>query len=247
MPVPLKDIANTCWFFDYDGSLCPHQEVWESRVYNVDEILSALSAVQKRGAQILWNTGRRVESLGEIDQRLHLYSGYFVHGSVFWDAKTKQEKLLGPVLPEVCKNELQRLTLKHRKLRLELKPTAARIAPLDLRYIHKVLDFVAESHSFVDQKQWHWIVGSRGAELLAKGVDKGSALLAARAQFKGIPVVVGDDLLDKPAAAQAIAAGGYVFLVGEGCGWITEINHKPNQVRFFEKPKDVLDYLELIK
>ena len=85
MPSIFKDLARSAWFLDYDGTLCPHLEVWEERGYRVEDISSAVNNLAKKSCKVMWNTGRRPESLGGVKKQFLDYSGYFIHGSVFWD------------------------------------------------------------------------------------------------------------------------------------------------------------------
>ncbi len=224
---PLQELV---FFLDYDGSLCPHLEVWEERIYDPDEIYDLVLRLKRAPVrEIYWNTGRRVESLASVSEKLLEFSGYFIQGSVCWDAKTKVETLLGPAVHQEWVDLYERSLESWKGLKLEQKPSSLRIAPYqngDMDQLKEYFDKV--KHPILGDWQWH--VGARGAELLSKKFDKGFAVRDGLRRTPGIPVAIGDDSLDAPAVREAIASGGYAILVGEHCGWATEIDHKASQL-----------------
>ncbi len=238
---PLKDILpRTVWFLDFDGSLCPHQEVWEERVYDPDEILREVEALASIARGILWNTGRRPPSLGGVHPRFLDHSGYFVQGSVKWDAKAGQAKTIAPLLdPDVGARFAAEIG-GDRSLRLEVKETGLRVASVQGGQAAKIKGFI-EKHAALLPKGWSWRVGHRGAEALPDGYDKGSALREewGRWPTDSIPVAVGDDVFDRPAFEEALARGGYVVAVGDSCGWVTQLAHRPSQIIYCETPARV--------
>lgn len=240
LEVPL---AKQAWYFDYDGSLCPHQEVWEERTYNPEEIYSAVEGLAARGARIVWNTGRRPESLGSVDARFLNYTGYFVHGSVRWDPPNRAT-LIGPALPAGLAEAAARACEPHADLKLEVKPTSLRITPVNEHELDRLFSRLS-SFLQTTPEGWAWARGRRGIELLALGHDKSSAVREdARREGAGfIPIAVGDDVFDRPAFEEAFAAGGYAIAVGSGVGWVTELHHNPDQLIFCESPLRVLELL----
>jgi len=239
-------MTKSVWFLDYDGSLCPHQEAWEERAYNPEDIVEILTQLKRQSLGAYWNTGRRIESLGGIHTKFLDTSGYFVHGSVFWNSEEKTSKILSPHLPADFKNNTQKLLTAHKSLRLEIKETSMRIAPVKLQDLEHVAVLMPELSQIASNKDWHWTLGHRGAELLAKSFNKSFALkevLSFPDMKKSIPVVIGDDVLDRPAVEEAFKHNGFAFLVGDGCGWVTEIPHQPWQVIFCEHPKRVHDLI----
>ncbi len=247
-------MTRTAWFLDYDGSLCPHQEVWEQRQYDVAAILKAVNHLQSRCAGVYWNTGRRKDSLAGVSSDLLKFDGYFVMGSYRWDAASTRYERLGPTLPqELADFYEKRLLSEQQHFKLEIKESALRIAPLESRYRdalsqwlkqNDLAAFARDSGLAKIAEPWQWILGNRGIELLAKGFDKGFALrteLASRPQL--IPVVVGDDFLDATAVQEALDRGGYVFLVGDNCGWISKLKHQSWQLHFYQEPSDLLRFL----
>ena len=82
------------------------------------------------------------------------------------------------------------------------------------------------------------------------GFDKSFALkdyYSEPSTHGAIPVAVGDDSLDRPAIEEALNRGGYAILVGEHCGWATEIEHKAWQINYFNEPSEVLKFLAQLK
>jgi hypothetical protein len=231
-------LPRTRWFFDYDGSLCPHQEVWEERNYRTDEILNCLLRLAKVCDGVFWNTGRRVESLASVNTSFLDFPGYFVQGSVFWDAKNSESRQLGPSLPRACAEAFTEALRSDTDLRLEIKTTGLRIAPLTAAAFNRLKPFLS-AHDSLRPRHWNWIVGHRGAELLADDWDKGTSIRREVEGHPSIPVGVGDDLLDRPAAEEVLRRGGFMIMVGEGCGWVTEVPHRPWQLIYCDKPANV--------
>jgi trehalose-6-phosphatase len=236
------------FFLDFDGSLCPHLEVWEGRPYDPQEIYEVVAALSKKAGGVYWNTGRRVESLGSVLSDYLLFSGYFIQGSLRWDASTKTSTLVGPSLPQDLVQIYQKALEGNNGLRLEVKPSSLRIAPyqnVNMAELHK---FILLHPLPLGLKGWIWHVGARGAELLSTEYNKSFAIrdveagLAPGRAFK--PVVIGDDLLDRPAVEEALKREGYAILVGEHCGWATEIEHKAWQVEFFNDSHQALQFLK---
>lgn len=240
MDLLVRKLEHVSWFFDFDGSLCPHQEVWEKRTYNPEDILRLLSELQKKTQKIFWNTGRRPESLGSVHPDYLQYSGYFIQGTAYWDAETQRRELLVDELAADYVQKIEAHFINHARFRLEKKPTSLRIAPGPKVSMDEMPEILA-GLPHATPANWNWIVGHRGAELLPVGFDKGSALRDGlrRIGKTSVPVAVGDDVLDRAAIEAAIEADGYAVLVGEGCGWITEVKHRPEQIIFCEHPSDV--------
>lgn len=248
MGVLEKNLAKSVFFLDYDGTLCPHIEVWESRDYNTIDINNAVRNLSLKSLGAWWNTGRRVESLGSVSEDFLNYPGFFVQGSLRWDPQDKKAHQIGKILPDSIIQRLFAIIRDHEtNYRLEIKPTAARIASVQKtqkKYLKKFID----SLDLVLPTEWEWRVGDRGAELLLKECSKGSALEYAYKNKlvpeDAIPIVAGDDLFDRPAMEFALERGGYAVLVGESCGWITEVPHRSSQVLFFREPSDFLSFLK---
>jgi hypothetical protein len=240
-------LARTVWFLDFDGSLCPHLEVWQQRTYDPAQIAALVSDLARAARGVFWNTGRRVESLGSVNEAFLEHSGYFMQGAARWDAKSRQETLVGVPLPEGYEPQIRSLLASKPRFRLEVKRASLRVAPFveteiaDLRALF--LDPV-----FPRLPGWTWHVGARGAELLHDSFDKGHALRAEMKRFPAdsLPVAVGDDLLDKPAVEAALAMGGYAILVGENCGWATEIPHLASQLVVVRDPDEALSRIRAL-
>ncbi len=247
MPSIFKDLARSAWFLDYDGTLCPHLEVWEERGYRVEDISSAVNNLAKKSCKVMWNTGRRPESLGGVKKQFLDYSGYFIHGSVFWDSEKQEAKFLGVSFPKEYADSLSRRMEEEKTYRLEIKSCGARLAPFQKTQKKFIKKFV-ESLGLSFSSEWEWRIGDRGAELLHKDFTKGSAVECAYTQnlvkSDCVPVVAGDDLFDRAAMEYALANNGYAIILGEGCGWITEIPHKSSQVLYFREPRDFLLFLK---
>lgn len=245
------NLNNLVFFLDFDGSLCPHLEVWEERSYDPVAIQTLLNHVQAQSQGMFWNTGRRVESLASVHEDFLKFSGYFIQGSVFWDSILKKQSLVGPSLPQKLATFYEQHLVEFSSLRLEIKPSSLRIAPYQSASLEEVSDFLVKEILPAEfNKTWKWHVGSRGAELLAVGHDKSFALrdfYSKNNHSKAMPVVVGDDILDRPAIEESIKRGGYAILVGEHCGWATEIEHKAWQVSYCDHPNDALHLLASLK
>ncbi len=245
----LRDLSKSVYFLDYDGTLCPHLEVWEGVGYNPQDIQVTVQNLARKSLGVWWNTGRRTESLQAVNNELIKYPGFFVQGSVYWNPIEGKKELIGKELPQSFVTALsERMRSEESHYRLEIKPTAARVASFrktQKKYLRKFVD----SLGIEIPSGWEWRIGDRGAEFLLKNCSKGSALQYAfenRLVARGsIPVVAGDDVFDRPAMEFALQNGGYAILVGEGCGWITEIPHRSSQVVFFREPKDFLQFLKL--
>jgi trehalose-6-phosphatase len=240
----LKDLPRSAFFLDYDGTLCPHQEIWEAKAYNPQYILSAMEHLSKRVGDVLWNTGRRVESLASVNESFLKFSGFFIQGSIVWDKQESHQ--IGLSLPAELEKELIEYFVDQKQYRLEIKKTGARLAPMQ-KTQKKFMKKYLETFPIKIGNDWEWRVGDRGIELLAKGFSKGSALSYAYDQAlvdsSLIPVVAGDDYFDRPAMEYALHKGGYAVVVGESCGWITEIPHRSSQVIFFRDPGTFLQFL----
>jgi hydroxymethylpyrimidine pyrophosphatase-like HAD family hydrolase len=245
---PLKDLV---FFFDFDGSLCPHLEVWQERSYDPDRIEEILSSLHRSSRGVFWNTGRRVESLASVNEKFLQFSGYFIQGSLKWDASTQTQIVCGPLLPQELASYYQKCIETQHTLRLEIKASSLRVAPYQSGSMKDLGFFMAKyplPPAF--QKQWSWHQGARGAELLALGYNKAFALrdYYSLPQSQGaLPVVVGDDSFDRPAIEESLRRGGYAVLVGEHCGWATEIEHKVWQITYCDQPSDVLNLLLNLK
>jgi trehalose-6-phosphatase len=240
-----ENLVKTIWFLDFDGCMCPHQEVWEERCYDAASILSLVKDLSNQAAGVYWNTGRRVESLGSVCPEFLDCSGYFVQGSLYWNAQTRETKVLGLALPDDFRAYMEDLVTRHPELRLEIKPTSLRLAPLNLHSLDALKSLLA-SESKAPPKGWRWSIGHRGAELLAEGIDKGTAIsreMSGRLARDIKPVAVGDDILDRRAVEEALARGGYAVLVGESCGWVAEIPHQPWQLNFFQSPDHLHEWI----
>lgn len=244
----LRDLSKSVYFLDYDGTLCPHMEVWEGVAYNPTDIFNSVSNLSKKSLGAWWNTGRRLESLKSVSEDFLKLSGFFVQGSIYWNTEKKNELHIGEELPKGVSEQLYEKIQPHELVyRLEIKPTAARIASFR-KTQRKFLKKFVDSLEIKIPPEWEWRIGDRGAELLLQRCSKGSALEYAYENGlvpnDSIPVVAGDDLLDRSAMEFALARGGYAILVGESCGWITEIPHRSSQVVYFREPSDFLQFIK---
>lgn len=240
-----QNLTQTVWFIDYDGSVCPHLEVWEERQYDAAEISRALAGLSKRGAEIFWNTGRRTDSLFVVYDDFAHHSGFFIQGSIFYDAKTKVTTRLGPAVPQAVIDQYVALAQNYPDFRLEIKETSLRLAAHKKEDLPELFALIAANPAVKTESLWHWRKGQRGVELLAQGFDKGTPIESHMKLHPGkVAIAIGDDVLDKPAVSAALRLGGYAFLVGDHCGWITEIPHWADQIKYFETPQMLLDWME---
>lgn len=236
------------WFLDYDGSLCPHLEAWEERQYDSGEILKCLEILKKSSKDVLWNTGRRPESLFGVNESFAKYSGYFIHGSLEYLADQKRTHRMGPPLPSELVDLYSTFTQMHSEFRLEVKETSLRLAAHRKEDVKKLFELIAENPLGEYEMDWQWTRGHRGLELLARGFDKSYPIkIYMQSHLGSIPVVVGDDLLDAPAARYALSQGGFAFLIGDHCGWITQIPHRADQIKYFESPAMFLDWIKTLQ
>jgi trehalose-6-phosphatase len=243
----LRDIPRSVSFLDYDGTLCPHIEVWENLSYNPQGIYESMQNLHRKSLGVWWNTGRRIESLKSVNEKFLNFPGFFVQGSVHWD--TKQALGLGEALPDDLAGKLFDRIKNETQYKLEIKPTAARIATIR-RIQKKYLKKFVDSLEVPLPPEWEWRIGDRGAELLLKKCSKGTAIKYAFEKGlvpqDAIPIVAGDDFFDRGAMEYALSRGGYAIMLGEGCGWITEIPHRASQVVFFREPHDFLQFLKSV-
>ncbi len=234
-----RQATELCWFFDYDGTLCPHQEVWEERVYNPREIVSVLEHLDRKGSRVYWNTGRRPESLASVDAELMRWPGYYIQGSLFVGANSLARQRLGLALPAPLLVDAQQSLKAFPELKLEIKETSLRVAVQKQR-ARGDLEKWAKRFSRSLSSPWVLILGHRGAELVQSSCNKGTALIHAMGQVEQqgrIPVALGDDVMDRTAMQAALDLGGYAVGVGDSCGWVTELKHQPDQLLFFETPQ----------
>jgi hydroxymethylpyrimidine pyrophosphatase-like HAD family hydrolase len=231
-------LSRTQWFLDFDGSLCPHLEVWEERTYDPQKIYQLVKKLHERSRGIVWNTGRRPESLASVHPGFLEFPGYFIHGSVRWDPKAQKSEFLSPKIPDEVGQHFEQILKSHPKLRLEKKPTALRVAPFDPVALPQLTHFV-DSSDYVAPQGWDWYLGARGAELLPKGFDKRTAL---KHELKGdsIPVAIGDDHFDGPAFQEALIRGGFAMLVGENCGFVTQMKQQAWQTIYCDDSASVM-------
>ena len=243
----LRDFSRSVNFLDYDGTLCPHIEVWEERSYNPLEIYEAVQNLHRKSQGVWWNTGRRIESLKSVNENFLNFSGFFVQGSVTWNAQEKKAHQIGKEIPADVVSILLERFKSESQYRLEIKPTAVRIAAVQKTQKKFIRKFI-ESLQLSVPDEWEWRIGDRGAEMLLQKCSKGSAVQYAfengLVPKDAIPVVAGDDYFDRAAMEFALKNDGYAILVGEGCGWITEIPHRASQVLFFREPSDYLQFLK---
>ena len=240
MKLDRKLLPQTTWFLDYDGSLCPHVEVWEERTYNPNDILEVVEVLASK-AEVFWNTGRRPESLGGVHADFLKQRGYFIQGSAFWEPGYSEAKMLAPLLKIDEFTELLKLADSFKFLRSEIKPTSVRLAAVKIEDMRELRKNMPRFESLTPPG-YFWLLGYRGAELLPNGFSKATAIERSLAAGK-IPVVVGDDVLDRPAAEEAIQRGGFAIVVGEHCGWITEVAHQSDQVLVFSDPFEVQAFI----
>lgn len=240
-------LDQSVWFFDYDGSLCPHTEIWEERAYDPQGILQILSDFESRIAALYWNTGRRLRSLAEVDEGFLRFSGYFMHGTSYWDAGERRETVLSPHLPkDFVESFTEKIASESGWLKFEVKATGLRIAPIKLNQLDRLYSW---SEGLLSPDGFTWHQNHRAVELAPDSFDKGSAIRHALSKLKvkkanPLPVAIGDDVSDRAAIAEVLKLGGHALLVGEGCGWITEIPHRADQINFFEAPIDVHRFLQ---
>jgi len=238
-------LARTAWFIDYDGSVCPHQEVWEERVYDPATIQGFVSRLAQKAGGVFWNTGRRPESLGSVHSQFLDQSGYFIHGSFYWDAEKRESVQLGTSLPPGVGDRFAALMSGYPELRLEIKPTGLRVAPLQLSQLPRARHFAQATRDLVPVG-FAWQSSHRGNELLPLGFDKAFAVERemAKMPLDTIPLAIGDDLMDRPAFVAALERDGFVIPVGDACGWVTELKHTPDQVIYCEDPSRVQELIE---
>ncbi len=231
-------LTKTLWFLDYDGSLCPHQEVWEARAYNPEDIYLAVKNLAAKAGEVFWNTGRRPESLYGVHPEFRRFAGYFVHASVYCPPLTGEPRQIAPDAPKSFTAQCTAFAEKNPRYNYEIKPTSLRFTPLNQDHFD---DMKKDMVGLKPPVGWRWVWGSRAAELFADNFDKGAAVLRElenRPEF--IPVAVGDELLDRPAIEAALRMGGYAFVVGQACGFIAEIPHSNHQLVYCDDPADAL-------
>ena len=220
--------------------MCPHVEVWEERTYNPNEILEVVELLATK-AEVYWNTGRRPESLGGVHADFLKQRGYFIQGSAFWEPGYTETKMLAPLLKLEQFSELLKFADSIKVIRSEIKPTSLRLAAVkieDMRELRKHMPKLER----LTPPGYFWLLGYRGAELLPNGFSKATAIERSLAPGK-VPVIVGDDILDRPAAEAALSRGGFAIVVGEYCGWITEVAHQSDQVLVFSDPAEVQAFI----
>ena len=243
------NLSRSVWFFDYDGSLCPHQEVFEERQYRSEDIYSAVKKLSQKSLGVYWNTGRQWHSLKGVDSRFMEFSGYFVHGSFYWDSHSQKLDQICDSLPQAFVTKVVEEIQKWDGVRLEVKPTALRMTVSHTKKISKIRSLWKQLFKNIPSG-WYSYEGPRGFEILSSEFNKGTAveqtLIDSFAGKNPVPIAVGDDLMDRFAVEACLKYGGYAFLVGENCGWITEVKHNPKQVYFFQTPQDVLNFIENI-
>lgn len=239
-------LAKSVWFLDYDGTLCPHLESWETRSYAPADILKTLGHLNDQGARVLWNTGRRVESIGAMHPSFLDYSGFFIQGTLFWSAPRHEELRLSESLPKTYAAFIESQIENRKEYRLELKPTSLRVSSFKG-------DLDAELRLFMDPiiaqtpQGWRWILGQRAAELLPEGFDKGTAIvreMGLAISENLIPVAVGDDLFDRPAFVASLARGGYAILVGNNEEAFRGLSGAPDRLLRFATPAAFTEWLE---
>lgn len=241
-------LERTAWFVDYDGSVCPHQEVWEERVYNPVDIHALLKRLRAKSGSLCWNSGRRPESLAGVLGDFLEFDGYFIHGSCAWKAAPEGslagiKEIIGSPVPDFLLRMATDFFERKKIFQLEVKPTSLRFTPARGQPMHD-LDRELAVLRPQTPPEWRWIVGPRGAELLHKNFDKGLAVRREMAKTPNlIPIAIGDDVFDRFAVEEVLKRGGFAILVGEHCGWITEVPHVGEQILYFEKPQGVLDLL----
>ncbi|MBS1985055.1 MAG: hypothetical protein JST16_12870 [Bdellovibrionales bacterium] len=240
MKLSVQLMPRTAWFVDYDGSVCPHQEVWEERIYDAQTIYESVRCLAARAGAFFWNTGRRPESLAGVHAGFLNFDGYFVHGSFY-----KTQMIGQPVPPEVAALASDFISV-HPEFKLEVKPSSLRLTPVKAFDLPRLMESIRPLMQATPEG-WNWISGPRGTELINEDFTKATALrreLATRPNM--IPVAVGDDVLDRPAFAEALARGGYVIAVGGSCGWVTELPHRSDQLIFCEEPTHVLELFDAL-
>ncbi len=235
-------LSQTQWFLDYDGSLCPHLEVWEERSYDPQRIYTLVTELNKRSAGVFWNTGRRPDSLASVFPGFMEIPGYFIHGSVFWNAKTQATEILSPLLPEGLAEKFTKIISMHHEFRIEVKPTGLRINPYRLTDFPKFQRFL-DSQDLYCPPGWQWHVGARGAELLPVGFDKSTAL-QRELNDTSIPIAVGDDRFDGKAFEFALQRRGFVIAVGENLSFLGNYPHQSWQMIYADQSLQVLDRIE---
>jgi trehalose-phosphatase len=242
-----ENLSRLVWFFDYDGTLCPHYEIWQDQHYDAERIYKCVKKMATHSRGAFWNTGRRIHSLGGVSEKFLEFSGYFVHGTFFWDSQKQSSIQWGESLPEEFVKNIEKEVARWAHAKLEIKPTALRLTVPQAQFRQQV-NAQFENLKIEIPQGWHWYEGPRGIELLRTDFNKGTAvhqcLLDCFSTERVIPVAVGDDAMDKFAVQVCLKFGGYAILVGDNCGWITEIPHNPKQIFYLETPSDVLDFCE---
>jgi trehalose-6-phosphatase len=239
------------WLFDYDGSVCPHREEWEFGEYNPEKLCQILDALAKRSLSVMWNTGRSVESLSGQSPHYLKFKGFFEHAAFFWDGNKKVDLIHAKLSSEIVDRVVDWAQTRSNWLRLEFKSHSLRVIPLQAQdrsrlraeFLNSELSDYLDQHSEVYTSE-----GWRAFEVLLSDAKKTKALsylMRHEPSFAGaLPVVVGDDLPDAGIVRDALAMGGYAFLVGSHCGWLANIPHKSSQVAFFSTPQELLNFLE---
>ena len=212
-----KPQLNAVWFWDYDGTL---RDKADLNVLN-DELYDLLERLQSSGSRILWNTARRIASLEKQNQKFLDFDGFFVHGTLFWSAKSRKEKLLSPVVPKAYLFKVCEFMDASRgvDLKFESKPTSIRL----------VFQSQLEGHSLKELQNriflecgaplgWRWQLSDRSLELIPVNFSKTSALEYYYNEFDSkmdyLPVVLGDEVFDRDAMLWSLERGGWAIQVG---------------------------------
>lgn len=220
-------LSRTTWMFDYDGTLCPHREVHESRHEDPQHIVGLLKGLEGQGARVLWNTGRRPESLFSLSPLYREFSGYFIQGTQFWDCQRQETILIGRSVSSDLLAAIEELLGEYPLFHLEKKMSSLRLAMTQSQDVVGYgeiqnqlavrLNAIFEMPRFAHLKGvWEWIVGHRGVELLQTDFGKGRAVIEdlTRNEGRDLYIALGDDHFDRPALCEAAQRGGWAIMIG---------------------------------
>lgn len=229
--------------------MCPHQEEWEDRVYDPRDILQVMHRLQKCGARLFWNTGRRHESLAGVAREYLDFSGYFIHGSCYWNAEKKLPEWVGPMLPEALRQRAEQdVATASSTYKLEIKKTSLRLTPAPGESV-KDIQPLLQTYRTLTPPEWDWIEGPRGAELLARGFDKAFAVKRECPQESNarVCIAVGDDRLDVPAFLEVWKRGGWVGVVHNGALYEQlKKEHPRARMAYFQSSAELLQTMSVL-
>lgn len=246
-------LGQAFWLLDYDGSLCPHREQWEVGHYDASELSELLDELAQKSAGLIWNTGRSVDSLRGQCASFLKHQGFFEHGATFWDTNQAYDLIQNGLDKSVIDRVVAWFEPRQEWLRLEFKTHSLRLIPTLARDRSRLLTEFRDStlgRELAKSERVYLSEGWRALEVVLAEVNKSNAIIEITKRMpafsRAIPVAVGDDIGDRDIVAKVLSSGGYAYLVGTHCGWMSEVPHRASQVMFLDSPQDLLDHLRKV-